>query len=67
MPLGRWLREDLREGMLATLTDPSVCLAGVLRDEAVAGLVNDHLSERDDHRHRLWALVILARWLVEQG
>jgi asparagine synthase (glutamine-hydrolysing) len=67
VPLGRWLREGLAETLRETLTDRSFLDRGIVRAEAVAGLLNDHLSGRDDHRHRLWALLILARWLRQQG
>jgi len=67
VPLGRWLREGLAETLRETLTDRSFLGRGIVRPEAVAGLLNDHLSGRDDHRHRLWALLILARWLGQQG
>ena len=66
VPLGRWLREDLRETMCETLLDGPLLDRGICRKEALAGLINDHLRGRDDHRHRLWALMILARWLAEQ-
>jgi len=67
VPLGRWLREDLRETMVETLLDAGLARRGMFRREALVGLVNDHLSGRDDHRHRLWALLVLARWLAEHG
>ena len=66
VPLGRWLRTDLKQTMLDVLTDPSVRQVGLLRPEALQGLVNDHLSGRADHSHRLWALMVLCRWLQRQ-
>ncbi len=67
LPLGRWLREDLRETMKETLLDEGFLGRGIFRREAIYGLINDHLSRRDDHRHRLWALMILARWLAKHA
>ena len=67
VPLARWLREDLRETMCETLLEGPLLDRGVCRREALVGLINDHLKGRDDHQHRLWALMILARWLAEQG
>ncbi|HAU37178.1 MAG TPA: asparagine synthase (glutamine-hydrolyzing) [Phycisphaerales bacterium] len=64
VPLGRWLREELRPAMEETLLDRSFLECGIFRPEAVVGLVNDHLARRGDHRHRLWALMLLARWLA---
>jgi asparagine synthase (glutamine-hydrolysing) len=67
VPLDRWLREDLLETMKDALFDPDVERLGIIRPEAIAGLVNDHLSRRGDHRHRLWALLVLTRWLARHS
>ena len=67
VPLGEWLRDELRETLVETLTDRSLLDRGIFEASALAGLVNDHLSGRDDHRHRLWALLVLGRWLGMQG
>jgi asparagine synthase (glutamine-hydrolysing) len=64
VPLGRWLREELRQEMVDTLTDPALREMGIFKQSALAGLMNDHISGRADHPHRLWALMVLARWLV---
>ena len=53
--------------MLETLTDEDFLGRGVIRREAVWGLINDHLRGRDDHAHRLWALMVLARWLAKHA
>jgi len=66
VPLARWLREDLRDTLTETLLDASLDRKGIFRRESLIGLLNDHLSGRDDHSHRLWALLVLARWLGEQ-
>lgn len=66
VPLGQWLRNELRPVMEETLLDQSFLDCGIFRPAAIRGLVNDHLSGEDDHRHRLWSLMILARWLGSQ-
>lgn len=67
VPLGRWLREDLRQIVLDTFTDSALARLGVFQEDALAELVNDHLAGRADHSHRLWALIILSRWLVREN
>lgn len=67
VPLGRWLREDLFDVLRETLLDPGLHARRIFRPEALAGLLNDHFSGRADHRHRLWALLLFARWLAAQG
>ena len=62
VPLAEWLRGSLRAVMLESLTDSGfadrfdLCLDGVRR------FIGEHLSGREDHSHRLWALLVLARW-----
>ncbi len=67
VPLSRWLREDLFEMLRETLMDPGLHRRGIFRPESLAGLLNDHFSGKGDHRHRLWALLVFARWLSANG
>jgi len=64
IPLGQWLRTDLLDTLQETLLDPGLHRRGIFRPESLAGLINDHVSGRDDHRHRLWALLVFARSLA---
>ena len=66
VPLRRWLRGELFDVLKDTLMDPWLHGLGILRPEALAGLLNDHFAGRDDHSQRLWALLVLARWLKLQ-
>jgi asparagine synthase (glutamine-hydrolysing) len=66
-PLDRWLRTELLETMKETLFESAFAARGIVRPEAMAGLINDHLSGKGDHRHRLWALLVLARWMSRHG
>jgi asparagine synthase (glutamine-hydrolysing) len=63
VPLAHWLRFDLRDQMADVLTDKRFRERGIFREAAIVGLVNDHVGGVDDHSHRLWALMVLARWL----
>ncbi|MBL7134678.1 MAG: asparagine synthase (glutamine-hydrolyzing) [Phycisphaerae bacterium] len=67
VPLRRWLREDLYEMLRETLMDPWLHGVGIFRPEALAGLLSDHFSGKGDHSHRLWALLVLGRWLRMRG
>jgi len=63
VPLGDWLRNELSSQLRETLLDKKFLNRGIFNPLAIHGLVNDHLSGRDDHRHRLWAILVLAKWL----
>jgi asparagine synthase (glutamine-hydrolysing) len=67
VPLAKWLRGPLREQMQETLLDDTLQSAGIFRRVAVRGLINDHLSGKRNYAHRLWALMVFARWFVRGG
>jgi asparagine synthase (glutamine-hydrolysing) len=58
IPLATWLRGPLRDEMCDRLMSASFLEAGIFRPESIVGLINDHLGRRDDHSHRLWALMV---------
>jgi asparagine synthase (glutamine-hydrolysing) len=65
VPLADWLRGPLREALRQSVLDSGFLAGGgILNPAAVRALVDEHLSGRADHSHRLWALMILARWQV---
>ncbi|MFB3892746.1 MAG: asparagine synthase (glutamine-hydrolyzing) [Phycisphaerae bacterium] len=66
-PLDRWIRTDLLSVLRERLYAPAKAGRSPFRPEAVAGLVNDHLTGRGDHRHRLWAMLVLARWMEKHS
>jgi len=67
VPLGDWMRNELLGALRETLLDRALLDRGIFRAEALHGLINDHVKGRGDHRHRLWALLVLARWLERRG
>jgi asparagine synthase (glutamine-hydrolysing) len=62
VPIDRWFREELRGELRETLLDPIATGRGVFRPEAVAALIDDHVSARADHAPKLWALLMLELW-----
>ena len=63
VPLDEYLRGPLLGVMRNCFAAGKLREHGIIQPQAAAGLVNDHLSGRGDHRHRLWALLVLERWL----
>lgn len=62
LPLGRWLREDLRE-MVGDLLSPSVVARrGYFDPAAVAGMVDRHFAGTDDVGNRLFVLLMMELW-----
>jgi asparagine synthase (glutamine-hydrolysing) len=61
VPLGRWFRDDLRE----LAGDALATDRGWFRPETVTRLLDEHVSGRRDHGHRLWCLLMLELWVRE--
>jgi asparagine synthase (glutamine-hydrolysing) len=59
-PVGRWLRDPLKDVLLADLTAPE--MAEWFDPGALTDLHRAHVSGRRDHGFVLLALMILARW-----
>lgn len=62
VPVGSWLRGELRPLVEDTLLSERALGRGYLRPEAVRGLVADHLARRADRAKQLWALLSLELW-----
>lgn len=65
VPLGRWLREDLRPVVHERLLGAGAFPAGVLDADALAGWYEEHRSGRLDRTRGLWHLLALQLWADE--
>ena len=62
VPVGEWFRGPLRDLLRDALLDPKGLSQNYFRAEELSRLMDDHLSGRDDHTGRLWALLMLEMW-----
>jgi asparagine synthase (glutamine-hydrolysing) len=62
VPLGRWFRTDLRALTHDVLLDRKAVERGYLDPSEVRRYLDEHLSGRAHHDHRLWALLMLELW-----
>ena len=67
VPLDHWFRHELSELVHDTLLSPSARCRDFFRPEAMQKLVSDHQQHVFDHSARLWALVMLEKWLRTWG
>ncbi|MBV9598723.1 MAG: asparagine synthase (glutamine-hydrolyzing) [Chloroflexi bacterium] len=67
VPVGEWLRGDLRPLLEDTLFSPTALQRGYFRREAVRALVDEHLSRRADRGAHVWALLMLELWQRERA
>jgi asparagine synthase (glutamine-hydrolysing) len=62
VPVGEWLRGELRELLCDCLLSPRSLARGYFQPRALQELATSHVNGRVDHEGRLWALVMLELW-----
>jgi asparagine synthase (glutamine-hydrolysing) len=62
VPIDHWFRNELREMAYDVLLDSRALGRGYFRADAVRQCLDEHLSRRADHQHRLWGLLMLELW-----
>ena len=67
VPIDRWFRTELKAELKSILLDPVALERGMFRPDAVAGLIDEHVSGSRDHAYKLWALLMLELWFREFG
>jgi asparagine synthase (glutamine-hydrolysing) len=65
LPLGDWLRGELRALTQETLFSTRAGQRGYFQRAALERLFHDHLAARADHSFRLWNLLMLELWHQE--
>lgn len=63
IPLGRWLRADLRDLMEDLLAPGCLRSRGLFVPDAVEALKREHLCGARSHSDRLWTLMIAELWM----
>ncbi len=62
LPLNVWLLDGFRGFVERVLSPARLAGHGLLRPEAVRGLLEEHYAGRADHATRLWTLVMFQCW-----
>jgi asparagine synthase (glutamine-hydrolysing) len=62
IPIGAWLRSDLRAWGEELLLSPASSLRAWVDPEYVGKLWEEHQSGAHDHRKKLWNLLVLSEW-----
>jgi asparagine synthase (glutamine-hydrolysing) len=65
IPLGDWLRRDLRPTLDELLAPDRIRARGLFEVEAVERLKREHLSGARTHADRLWTLMMAEVWMRE--
>jgi asparagine synthase (glutamine-hydrolysing) len=65
IPLGRWLRTDLRDMLGDLLAPERVRARGLFNPTVVEELKQEHLNGARSHSDRLWTLMITELWMQQ--
>jgi asparagine synthase (glutamine-hydrolysing) len=65
VPVGEWLRGELRPLLEDTLLSSRSLARGYFRPQALRALVEDHTTRRADRTSHIWALLMLELWFRE--
>ncbi|QDS91313.1 Asparagine synthetase [glutamine-hydrolyzing] 1 [Roseimaritima multifibrata] len=63
VPISDWFRNELKPMVHDLLLDPNAKLNQYMRPEAIASMVQLHVSGQQNHSYRLWNLLVLEKWL----
>lgn len=62
VPLANWFRGELQPFLRDVLFDSRTLARGLFQPVAVQRLFDEHIQAKNDHSHRLWALLCLELW-----
>jgi len=62
IPMRSWLRSDLQPLLLDALSPQRIERIGLFRRPCIDRWIGEHIAGKDDHSHRLWALMLFHLW-----
>lgn len=62
LPLGHWMRHELKEMVQGILLEPRTLQRGYFDPQGVRRMLEEHFAMRRDHSARLWRLLIFELW-----
>ena len=62
VPIDHWFRAELRPLLHDILLSPRCLQRGLLKEDSVRQLIDEHTSSQFDHAYRLWNLLCLELW-----
>lgn len=65
IPIKNWLKTSLKPLMLEMLSEDRLRRDGLFKPEHVKKMITTHLDGRENHSHRLWALIIFNLWYLK--
>lgn len=62
VPVGEWFRNELRNELEEAFFAADSLIGRIFKPDWLTRLLQEHLSERVNHEHRLWTLYMLENW-----
>jgi len=62
IPIKNWIKHDLKDLMMEVLSPGKIKREGFFESTFVEQLKNEHLSGKENHSHRLWAMMVFGIW-----
>jgi asparagine synthase (glutamine-hydrolysing) len=62
LPLGHWMRNELKDLVQTTLLDGETLNRGYFQQRGVKRMLDEHFHGRRDHSARLWRLLMFELW-----
>ena len=66
VPLKKWFKKDLKDYLEDNIQSRDSPLAKYFRPAFVAKLIKDHDTGMRDLNHKIWTLVFLNEWIIQQ-
>lgn len=62
LPLGHWMRNELKDLIMSVLMDSSTRQRGYFNAQGVQRLLDEHFQARRDHSARIWRFLMFELW-----
>jgi asparagine synthase (glutamine-hydrolysing) len=62
IPIKNWIRGELKPMMTDLLSEKRIREQGLFQPSFVSRLVREHLDGKENHSHKLWALMVFEQW-----
>lgn len=62
IPMKAWLRTELKDFLLDTLSEDRINREGLFQSVSVKRMIDAHMKGKENHSHPLWSLVVFEVW-----